>query len=146
MKALYCIGKETVAWQEYEEGPVGPGQVRVQITHGAAKHGTEMSIYMGYHFEHGEYNPETQLCEPVDETQRYRKPMPVGNMQVGLVTAVGPGVTELRVGDRVCFYSGFRQSAIVKASACYRMPESMSWKSAVCLDPLDFALGAVRER
>lgn len=144
VKALYCVSKEQLAWRAYEPGEVGDGQVRVAIERGAAKHGTEMSFYTGYHFEHGRYDSETQLCEPpLADAERY--PVAMGNMQVGRVTEAGAEVSDLHEGDRVCFYSGFCESAVVTADACYKMPPSMSWKSAVCLDPLDFALGAVRD-
>ncbi len=72
-------------------------------------------------------------------------PATVGNMMVGRVTEVGGEVRRLRPGDRVCLYSGFRETAVAREDACWLMPEGMSWRSAVCLDPADFAVGAVRD-
>jgi threonine dehydrogenase-like Zn-dependent dehydrogenase len=66
-------------------------------------------------------------------------------MTVGVVTEVGPEAKELAVGDRVLTYGGFRETHVRDESACWKIPAELSWKSAVCLDPADFALGAVRD-
>ena len=66
-------------------------------------------------------------------------------MLVGPVVEVGPGVTNLALGDRVCAYSGFRNMAVLNERNCWKMGADMSWKSAVCLDPGEFALEAVRD-
>ena len=34
---------------------------------------------------------------------------------------------------------------MVSEAQCFKMPEYMSWKSAVCVDPADFAFAAVRD-
>lgn len=141
-RQLMCVDKERLEWQEYEEQPVGQGQVRVRVEFAAAKHGTEMALYKGYAFERGVYDREYQLFRPASGSPY---PVAVGNMIVGLVEEVGPGVSRLAVGDRVCAYSGFRESRVVAESACWKLPEGMPWQSAVCLDPAEFALGAVRD-
>ena len=66
-------------------------------------------------------------------------------MIVGTVSERGSEVESITPGDRVCFFSGFRETAIVDADRCFVMPEGMSWKSAVCIDPADFAMAAVRD-
>lgn len=68
----------------------------------------------------------------------------LGNQWVGVITEMGTDVTEYQLGDRVCGYGGIRETHIVNASNNFyllKMPESMSWKSAVCFDPAQFALG-----
>jgi threonine dehydrogenase-like Zn-dependent dehydrogenase len=48
-------------------------------------------------------------------------------------------------GDVVLSYGPVREVHVVLTGRCWKMPEGFSWKSAVCLDPADFAMGAVRD-
>lgn len=131
-----------VELREYPEPEAGPHQVKVRIEYGAAKHGTEMAFYKGYAYERGHYDSEYQLCRT--EPKPVPHPFGAGNMAVGLVEAVGPEVTRLKEGDRVFNYSSFREVA-VWPDTVRLLPDGVNWKAAVCLDPADFALGAVRD-
>lgn len=127
-RKLICVEPGKLEWQEYEPPALEPGQVRVQAKFAAAKHGTEMAFFKGY-------RPEAVgWC-----------PSGVGNMIVGTVSEVGPGVTTLAIGDRICAHGSFQEIWTGPEGACWKMPEAMSWKSAVCLDPADFAFAAVRD-
>jgi threonine dehydrogenase-like Zn-dependent dehydrogenase len=143
-KRLLCVAREQLEWREYEDEPLQGTQVRIRTQYAAAKHGTEMAGYKGYAQERGVYDPEYMLFRQSEEP-RERRPTGVGNMVVGPVVEVGPMVRELEVGDVVCAYSGFAETRTVDQSRCWKMPQGMSWKSAVCLDPADFAMGAVRD-
>ncbi|MGI6375031.1 MAG: zinc-binding dehydrogenase [Anaerolineae bacterium] len=141
---LVCTAPGQLAWQEVELPPVGPTQVRIRAQHAAAKHGTEMAFYKGYAVARGRYNSALQLFEPVaDPAALY--PFAVGNMIVGTVEAAGPSVSRLAVGDRVCVYSGFADVVVREERHCWPLPADMPWQTAVCLDPAEFALGAVRD-
>ena len=143
-KRLVCTAKGQLAWQEYEEPPLRPGQVRIRAQFAAAKHGTEMAFFKGYGTERGRYDPEYGLFRK-DTEGRSPYPFAVGNMIVGIVEEVAADVSAVALGDRVCAYSGFRETCVVGQGACWKLPQGMSGKSAVCLDPADFALGAVRD-
>lgn len=143
-KRLICTAKEQLQWEEYEERPVGPGQLRVRAEFAAAKHGTEMSFYKGYGVERGSYDRDYQLFQKSPQ-QRPPYPVAVGNMLVGPVEEIGAGVTRFAVGDRVCVYSGFAETRVASEAACWKLAPGMSWKSAVCLDPVEFAFAAVRD-
>ena len=134
--------KEQVAFQEYERLPLQPGQVRVKSLFGAAKHGTEMALYKGYAGPRGRYDPEYKLFQPTEEAIRY--PVRLGNTCVGEVIELGPEVSDLKAGDRVFNYGSFRQDHIWPQSVRL-LPEGVPWQAATCLDPADFALGAVRD-
>jgi NADPH:quinone reductase-like Zn-dependent oxidoreductase len=73
---------EVVALETYEPGPPGPGQVRVRMT--------ARSV-----------NPSDLLTISGTYCSRTRLPFVPGFEGVGVVEDVGPGVTELRAGDRV---------------------------------------------
>jgi threonine dehydrogenase-like Zn-dependent dehydrogenase len=143
-KRLVCVAAETLEWRTFTPEPVGPQQVRIRAQFAAAKHGTEMALYKGYAMPRGLFDPEYQLFRPAPpDAARY--PVGVGNMVVGAVEEVGGEVSGLAPGDRVCAYSGFADVVVTAAERCWKMPPDMDWRSAVCLDPAEFAFGAVRD-
>ena len=109
----------------YEDGPVAEGSVRVRITAGAPKHGTEMQFFRG---------------EVAVEFPRR-----LGNICVGTIAEVGPGVTGYAVGDRVAGYGGLRETHTWPADRVLRMNDRMTWQEAVCFDPAQFAFSGVRD-
>jgi len=142
-RELICPEAGKVEWRTYEEREPGVGQARVRCEYAAAKHGTEMAIFKGYANARGRFDKEYQLHLPGGAFFSY--PSPMGNMAVGRVEEPGAGVGGLAVGDRVCVYTGFRETCVVDETRCWKLPEEVSWKSAVCLDPADFALSAIRD-
>jgi len=143
-RRLVCVAKGQLEWQSYEESPLKPGQVRIRAQFAAAKHGTEMAFFKGYGTERGRYDPSLGLFLPrPGGPSGY--PFSVGNMIVGEVVEAAADVQRLAIGARVCVYSGFRETCVADQGACWKLPAGMSWKSAVCLDPADFALGALRD-
>jgi threonine dehydrogenase-like Zn-dependent dehydrogenase len=141
-KELIAPAKEQVAFNDYESPPLQAGQVRVKSLFGAAKHGTEMALYKGYAAPRGGFDREYQLFSHALEAVRY--PVCLGNMCVGEVVEVGPEVTRLKPGDRVFNYGSFRQEHVWPETV-RQLLEGVPWQAAVCLDPADFALGAVRD-
>ena len=143
-RRLMCVAPGALQWEDYEEATLEIGQVRVRAEFGAAKHGTEMALFKGYGVKRGIYDPGLQLFRaPVQGAPGAS--VPVGNMLVGHVIEASPQTEILAVGDRVCLYSGFRETCVANERDCWKMSEEMSWRSAVCLDPADFALGAIRD-
>ena len=143
-RKLLCVAPETLEWRTFSPEPLGPGQVRVRTQFAAAKHGTEMALYKGYGMARGVFDPDYQLFRP-SPPDAARYPVGVGNMVVGTIEEVGAEVTSLVPGDRVCTYSGFADVVVTTAERCWKMPPGMDWRSAVCLDPAEFAFGAVRD-
>jgi threonine dehydrogenase-like Zn-dependent dehydrogenase len=141
-RELIAPAAREVAFREYDEVPLQAGQVRVKSEFGAAKHGTEMALYKGYASPRGVFDGEYQVYRPERPGVSY--PVRLGNMCVGTVIEVGPGVTRLNVGDRVFAHGAFRETHVWPETVRL-LPDGVSWKAAVCLDPADFALGAVRD-
>ena len=73
-----------------------------------------------------------------------RYPASLGNMCVGRVIEVGPEVVLLAKGNRIFAHGSFREEHIWPETV-HKLPEEVPWQAAVCLDPADFALGAVRD-
>ncbi len=142
-RELRCPAPGRLEWREYDEPEPAGRQVLVRSRQGAAKHGTEMASFKGYAAHRGAMDPEHKVFT-------HRPPERpgggmVGNMTVGEVVRTGPEVRGLAAGDRVLLYGGFRQSHLCDEGRCWKIPAELSWKSAVCLDPADFALGAIRD-
>lgn len=143
-RELVAIGPRTLVLRAFEEPALGPGDVRVQSEFGAAKHGTEIPIYRGdAPTSQARYDPTWRCFLPRDASSP-AFPVPLGNMCVGTVTAVGTDVDSHTVGDRVFGHLPLRDVHVVPAARVQPMPPGLSDEAAVCLDPADAAL-AVRE-
>lgn len=145
LKEALCTAPFQLTWRSYEEPPLALGQVRVRADFAAAKHGTELALYSGVANDRGRFD-ERWRSFFVGEPDPYCSfPMPVGNMIVGKVVELGPGVQTLKRDQRVLCHGSFKPTHTVAESKCWPMPDGMPWQSAVCLDPADFALAALRD-
>ena len=83
---------------------------------------------------------------------QFLPPLPFipGKGPAGVVTGLGPNVTNLRVGTRVLAMAeqgGWAEAVTVRADQCYRLPASMSFTEAASLSLVyDTAWFALRER
>ena len=115
MKAVYCEklgGPDDLVLRDIPEPPApGEGQVKVAIeARGVAF--TDVLMVAG------EYQVKPEL------------PFIVGGEGAGRVTAVGPGVTGLRVGDAVLTPGGCVEQVVVAASRVTRLPEHVNLEAA----------------
>ena len=143
-RELIAPDREQVAFRAYEREPLASDQVRVRSLFGAAKHGTEMAAYQGYAGPRGRYDRELGIFTP-DSGGAVNYPLVLGNMCVGEVIETGGAVADLSPGDRVFSHGGFREEHRWGAAQVRRLPDGVAWQAATCLDPTDFALGAVRD-
>jgi threonine dehydrogenase-like Zn-dependent dehydrogenase len=142
-KELVRLPGGQMAWREYHEPELGPEQVRLRSDFGAAKHGTEAAFHTGHAPQRGPFDNQRGVFT-------YRKPgaagpSGVGNMTVGTVVEAGSAVRQLVRGDRVLLYGGFRETHVRAEARCWKLGPQVCWQSAVCLDPAEFALGAIRD-
>ena len=109
-------GPEVLRLETVAAGEPGPGQARVRHSYVAVNF---IDIYF--------------------RTGRYPLPLPngLGSDAVGVVEAVGPGVTEVRVGDRVGYLLGpqgaYADVRVVPADALIPLPDRISDRSASTL-------------
>ena len=143
LRELVAPAREQLAFSDCPAQPLAPDQVRVSSLFGAAKHGTEMAMYRGYAAPRGGYDGDYRLF--TQQTEMVRYPIRLGNMCVGDVVETGSDVQLLRIGDRVVGHGSFRQEHVWAERSVRKLPDDMPWQAAVCLDPADFALGAVRD-
>lgn len=129
---------------EYTHEPLKPDEVRVQTSFGAPKHGTELTDVKYRPFEEKYYDENLHIFQ-----KRETKQSPVGgglgNMWVGTILDTGSEVKDFVPGERVAGYGALANTNTVPAFQLLKMPKQMSAKEAVCYDPLQFALGGLRD-
>ena len=143
LKRLVCVAREQLEWRSYSEPELSPGELRVRSDYSASKHGTEMAAFKGYEQSRGKYDPSMKLFDGEAIPDFY--PVSVGNMFVGHVSEKHSDVAQFKLGDVVFGHGGFSSTHTVTAASCRELPDGMSWQSAVCIDPAEFALSAIRD-
>jgi NADPH:quinone reductase len=109
-------GPEVLELETVEVGDPGPGQARVRHTYIAVNF---IDIYF--------------------RTGRYPLALPngLGSDAVGVVEAVGPGVTDIRVGDRVGYLLGpqgaYSDARVMPADVLIKLPDGISDTTASTL-------------
>lgn len=131
--------------REYEDKAVSEGYVKVETEFGAPKHGTETHCCDEDPFSKVYYDEETHIFKKKETPESNRENMGLGNMWTGKIVEIGKGVEGYIVGQRVAGYGNLKPTHVVKAEELLAMPESMTWQEAVCFDPLQFALGGIRD-
>lgn len=145
-KELVAVAPRQPVLREYQEEPLKPNHVRIRSTFSAVKHGTELGLYRGTDpCSTSHFDPELKLFLPGGDKGYAGFPLRLGNMTVGKIIEVGSQVKRFKVGDRVFGWLPIRETHTVPESAIQKAPEGMSPEAIVCLDPAEFALGAVRD-
>ncbi len=149
-KRLIATAPRKAVLTDYEDPPLAPDQVRARVEYASPKHGTELARFRGenplaasyydedwrlflHHDGEGSADPETVI---------------LGNQWVGVITEKGSLVEDFDVGDSVCGYGGIQETQMIRAvdnPHLLKAPAGMSWKSAVCFDPAQFALAGLRD-
>lgn len=152
MRKLVATAPRVAALKEYEDRQIRSNEVRVKVEFASPKHGTELSDFRGTTpFVNGKFDDEWKIFRQRDENEPRGiefGDLPIGNMFVGTVIETGADVTEFAVGDRVCSYGPVRETEIVNAVDNYKlrkMTKDASVKNAVCYDPAQFAMAAIRD-
>jgi NADPH2:quinone reductase len=120
MRALLCerLGTiEDLAVREIEAPRAGAGEVVIDVRAASVNF------------------PDTLI---VSGLYQIKPPLPFapGGELAGVVSEVGPGVTELAVGDRVMAFTGvgaFVEKIAVSPQQCAKIPEGLSFEAASCL-------------
>lgn len=147
-KGLYVDKPQHVIIKEDQEPDLQANQVRIQTEFAAIKHGTEFHLFSGqspFHDRH--FDPELRLFvkQEKSETANALVGQYVGNMAVGTITETGPAVTKFKKGDCVYCYAPICDLLTKAESDVEPLILPMSEQDAVCLDPAQFSLAAVRD-
>ncbi|MDX2065387.1 MAG: zinc-binding alcohol dehydrogenase [Fimbriimonadaceae bacterium] len=142
-KRLVCPARGEVAWAEVTLRELGAADVRVRCTHGCEKHGTMMAFFKGYANDRGRWDANLRMHLP-HEGMLWNYPIPLGNMQVGVVTQAGES-SGRAVGERVFFHGFFQPETVLPGVDTWSLPDGVAWQDAMLMDPAEFALGAIRD-
>jgi len=109
-------GPEVLTWEEVEVGDPGPGEVRIRQT----------AIGLNFIDVYGRTGlyPQGEL------------PFVPGMEGAGVVTAVGAGVRDLKVGRRVAYagpIGGYAEERLIAADRVVRIPEGVSDETAAAI-------------
>ena len=109
-------GPEVLKWEEVEVGDPGPGQIRIRQTAVGLN-------YIDVYLRTGLYPQETMPFTP-------------GMEGAGVITAVGKGVRDLKVGRRVAYagpVGAYAIERLIAADRVVRIPEGVSDKTAAAI-------------
>jgi NADPH2:quinone reductase len=110
-------GPEVLTYENIDIGAPGQGQVRVK------QHASGVNFIDTY-FRMGMYPSPVGL------------PFVAGNEGAGEVVAVGPGVTDLKVGDRVGYVvalGGYAAERLLPADRAVKLPNNISYEQAAAM-------------
>jgi threonine dehydrogenase-like Zn-dependent dehydrogenase len=134
-RALIAVEPRTPILREYDDPLLTAGQVRIHTEFASPKHGTELVGYRNDPAAQRLYDREWGAVLPRPESAGSAFPQPLGNMAVGVVCEIGPGVSRFRVGDRVFGHWPIRETHTADEWLVDSMPPGLSDEAAVCLDP-----------
>jgi threonine dehydrogenase-like Zn-dependent dehydrogenase len=150
-RQLVAVAPRKAALVDYDEPEIGSRQIRVRVEYASPKHGSEIGVFRGEDpFVADLFDEDWRLFVARKDARITRDgegPV-LGNQWVGIVVEKGEDVRRFSVGDRVCGYGGIRETQVLDADTepfLLPVPEGMPWKSALCLDPAQFALGGIRD-
>ena len=109
-------GPEVLTYEEIEVGAPGPGQIRVKNRACGVN-------FIDTYFRSGLY-PAPQM------------PFIPGNEAAGDVVAVGEGVKDFKVGDRVTYvitHGGYSAERVMPAERAVKLPEAISYEQAAAM-------------
>ena len=120
MKAILSTapgGPETLIIGELESPEPGEGQVRIRVRACGVNYPDTLIIEDKYQFK-----PD--------------RPFPPGGEVSGEIDALGPGVSEWRVGDKVIAltgHGGMAEQVVTEANRCVAKPDTMPYEEAAAL-------------
>ncbi len=109
-------GPEAMKWEEVEVGAPGQGQIKV-------KHHAVGVNYIDTYQRTGLYKQPAM-------------PFALGMEGAGEVTAVGAGVTEFKVGDRIAYaqpIGSYSTERVMPADRALKLPEGIDYKTAAAM-------------
>jgi NADPH2:quinone reductase len=107
-------GPEVLTFEQIEIGAPGPGQVKIK------QHACGVN-YIDTYFRMGMYPAPAGM------------PFVAGNEGAGEVIAVGPGVTDLKIGDRVGYVvalGGYAAERLLPADRAVKLPDKITFEQA----------------
>jgi threonine dehydrogenase-like Zn-dependent dehydrogenase len=144
-RELILSEKGKAVLREYADRDAGEGEVKIKTLFGAPKHGTELTTYQYDPHAENYYDEEAHIFRKRAVKESAYGRAGLGNMFVGEVVQIGAGVSAFSPGERVAGYGNLKPTHVKKQEEVLKMAERMTWQEAVCFDPLQFAMGGLRD-
>jgi threonine dehydrogenase-like Zn-dependent dehydrogenase len=114
-RELVFTGPREVGFRDYPEPALGAGEARLATLFSGISHGTEMNMYRGTapNIHKGIVDGLFTDEPPADGGY----PFTYGYEEVGEVVELGPGVTNVRVGERFALSYGHRTDVVLPADS-----------------------------
>ena len=109
-------GPEVMKWEEVEVGDPGPGQAKIK-----------------------QYAAGVNYIDVYHRTGLYKQaslPFTPGSEGAGKVIAVGPGVMDIAVGDRVAYagaLGGYAEERLIAADRLVKIPDDITYETAAAM-------------
>ena len=134
-KQIIFTAPSTAELLEVECLPPKQNEVTVELIYSAISSGTERANFVGM-----------RNSINVSEDDEAVFPRTVGYSDVGIVTAVGDGVKDIAIGERVVvFWGKHRKHITVNRNNVVKVPEGVSDEEAALVFIATFPLGAIRK-
>lgn len=151
-RMLVATAPRKAAIVEYQDRKIAANEVMVEVEFASPKHGSEVADFRSESPLIDEfYDQDWHLILPRSAGEKKGVEFGswnLGNMWVGKIVVKGVDVKDYSIGERVCSYGGIRETHIINAignDRLLKVPTGVSWKSAVCYDPAQFALSGIRD-
>lgn len=132
MKKIVFTKKDTAELIEAKDRAPENGEVRIKLAFSTVSAGTERALLTGN--------------EEGGENFRFGFPSSSGYSGSGIITDVGPNVTEYKVGDRVMVHGGgHQQYCTVPLKEIVPIPDNVSLEEAALVIIAGFSLAAIRK-
>ncbi len=134
---------------EYTEPSLQANQVRVRTELASGKHGTTTGMFDGRSFQGQEFDQSMRLFVEAGEDLPARAPAPdkpwnAGTTGVGMITEIGPDVTQWKVGDRVFGIMDVRETNVCRTERIWELGDIDPYQ-ALLVEPAYVAFHCVRE-
>jgi threonine dehydrogenase-like Zn-dependent dehydrogenase len=136
-KIALLYAPRDLRFEEHRLPALGPDDVLLRTRLGAVSAGTESAWYFGT-------DPQLDADYRAVRFDRPTFPRTLGYEKVAEVTAVGPAVTSLIVGQRVTAYYGHAEEFVLPAARVVPVPVDVSDEQAVFSTLMTVAAHAVR--
>ncbi len=132
MKKIIFESKNNAVLKDIEDRKPNAGEMRVKLAYSALSAGTERAVLTGN--------------EEGGEKFRFSFPSSSGYSGSGIITDIGEGVTDFKVGDRVMVHgAGHQQFATLPTKEFVHVPDNVGLDEAAMVIISGFSLAAVRK-
>ncbi len=148
-RRLATTGVYEASVLDYDDRPLAADEALVRTEFASGKHGTTFGMFNARQLDDMRFDVERHLFVPDERNPSERMPSRedpwrAGTSGVGLILAVGTGVTRFRAGERVFGLMDISETNICAQDELWHLGELQALE-ALCIEPAYVAFHCVRE-